>query len=375
MARARPTTQERDPHSASEIARCRAAIDRVDDRILDLLNQRARLAQRIGRQKVRRNAAVYVPGRERRVLQRVLPRNGGPLAARAVLGIFREILSASRALQGPLRVAYLGPEATFSHAAARTQFGETATYAPAEDIAEVFHAVEIGRADVGVVPVENSTEGVVAQTLDLFVESPLRICAELAFRVQQCLMSRTGTLRGVRRIVSHPQSLAQCRRWLATGCPGVPTEAVSSNAKAAQMAAANATVAAIAGTMAAERYGLRVVAEGIQDEPSNVTRFLVLATSDAPTVTGADKTSILFTVRDEIGVLQRMLHPFARHHINLCGIESRPRRGKPWEYVFFLDLRGHRRQPPVRRALSDLERNCLTLKVLGSYPSVVSEGA
>jgi chorismate mutase/prephenate dehydratase len=154
----------------------------------------------------------------------------------------------------------------------------------------------------------------------------------------------------------------------------VPTEAVSSNAKAAQMAAAGATVAAIAGVMAAERYGLRVIAEGIQDDPSNVTRFLVLATKDAPGVTGADKTSILFTVRDEIGVLQKMLHPFARHRINLCGIESRPRRGKPWEYVFFLDLRGHRRQGPVRRALADLERNCLTLKVLGSYPSVVSEG-
>lgn len=373
MARGRGTARTHRPRAESEIARCRSAIDRVDDRILDLLNQRARLAQRIGRHKVRSNAAVYVPGRERRVLERVLARNGGPLPRRAVLGIFREILSASRALQGPLRVAFLGPEATFSHAAARTQFGETAVYDPVEGIAEVFHAVETGRADVGVVPVENSTEGVVAHTLDVFVESPLRICAELELRVQQCLMARPGSLRKVRRIVSHPQSLAQCRRWLATAYPGVPTEAVSSNAKAAQIAAADATVAAIAGATAAERYGLRIIADGIQDDPSNVTRFLVLATRDAPSVTGADKTSILFTVRDEIGVLQKMLHPFARHRINLCGIESRPRRGKPWEYVFFLDLRGHRLQGPVRRALADLERNCLTLKILGSYPSVVSE--
>jgi chorismate mutase/prephenate dehydratase len=333
------------------------------------------LAQRIGKHKVRSHAAVYVPGRERRVLERVLERNGGPLPRRAVLGIFREILSASRALQGPLRVAYLGPEATFSHAAARTQFGETATYDPVEGIAEVFHAVETGRADVGVVPVENSTEGVVAHTLDVFVESPLKICAEIELRVQQCLMARRGSLRGIRRLVSHPQSLAQCRRWLATACPGIPTEAVSSNAKAAQIAAADAKVGAIAGAMAAERYGLTVIAEGIQDDPSNVTRFLVLAAKDAAGVSGGDKTSILFTVRDEIGVLHKMLHPFARHRINLCGIESRPRRGKPWEYVFFLDLRGHRRQGPVRRALADLERTCLTLKILGSYPSVVSEGA
>lgn len=364
----------RDAGPSAEIARWRSEIDRIDQRLLALLNQRARVAQRIGRQKVRRNSSVYVPERERHVLARVVAANEGPLPARAVRGIFREIISASRGVEAPLRVAYLGPEATFTHAAARTQFGAIAYYEPVDSIPDVFHAVEGGGADVGVVPVENSTEGAVGRTLDMFVDSPLKICAEIELKVRHCLLSRGEDLQGIRRIVSHPQSLAQCRRWLATSCPTVPTEAVSSNGRAAQIAAEEDGVAAIAGAMAAEQYGLGVVAEGIQDDPNNVTRFLVLAAEDAPSATGADKTSILFTVRDEVGVLQRMLLPFARNRIGLCGIESRPLRGRPWEYVFFLDMRGHRRQAPLRRALSELERHCLALKVLGSYPSTFSEG-
>ena len=232
------------------IARCRAAIDTVDQRILSLLNRRARLAQQIGRHKIKRNAAVYVPGRERRVLQNLLAANGGPLSGRAIAGIFREIIAASRALEAPVRVAYLGPEATFTHTAARAQFGATSEYTPVDSIPEVFAAVETERVDVGVVPVENSTEGVVAHTLDMFVDSPLKICAELELKVRQCMMVRGTGLKGVRRIVSHQQSLAQCRRWLATTCSNIPTEAVSSNARAAQLAAADGRTAAIAGAMA-----------------------------------------------------------------------------------------------------------------------------
>jgi chorismate mutase/prephenate dehydratase len=351
----------------------RARIDGIDRRILALVNRRARLAQRIGETKARRNAGVFVPGRERRILAGLLAANPGPLPGHAVLGIFREIISASRGLEQALRVAYLGPEATFTHAAARTQFGASACYVAADDIPEVFAAVETGRADVGVVPIENSTEGVVAHTLDMFVTSPLQICAELELQVRQCLMSRGGGLAGIRRIVSHPQSLAQCRRWLAAHCAGIPTEVVGSNARAAQLAAADPRVAAVGGAMAAERYKLRVVADAIQDEATNVTRFLVLAAHDASAASGADKTSILFTVKDEVGILARMLRPFAAHGINLCGIESRPLRGKPWEYVFFLDLRGHRHERPVRRALVALARNCLTLRVLGSYPAALPE--
>ncbi len=357
------------------IVRCRAAIDRIDRRLVVLLNARARLAQRIGRYKVARNTTVFVPNRERHVLGNVVRASAGPLPDRALTDIFREIISASRALEQPLRVVYLGPEATFTQAAARAYFGAAAAYDPVDGIPEVFAAVEAGRADVGVVPVENSTEGVVAHTLDMFVDSPLQICAELELGVRHCLLATHSGLKGIHRIVSHPQSLAQCRRWLATGCPGVPTEAVSSNARAAQLAAGDRNTAAIAGAMAAERYGLEILDDGIQDDPSNTTRFLALGRHDAPRATGADKTSILFTVRDEVGVLHRMLRPFARHRINLCGIESRPRRGKPWEYVFFLDLRGHRQQAPVRRALEDLARHCLTLKILGSYPSASLDGA
>ena len=360
-------------HATKEIAKCRARIDRTDKQILALLNHRARLAQQIGRKKAQGDAPAFVPSRERRVLGSLVAANTGPLSARAVAGIFREIIAASRALEGPLSVAYLGPEATFTEAAARAQFGASASYLGVDSIPEVFSAVESERADVGVVPVENSTEGVVAHTLDMFIESPLKICAELELRVQHCLMARRTGLKGIRRIVSHPQSLAQCRRWLAANCPGVPTEPASTNARAAQVARRDSRTAAIAGASAAERYGLRVLARAIQDDPNNVTRFLVLGKHDAPSPSGSDKTSVLMTVRDEVGVLHKMLRPFSVHGINLCHIVSRPLRGKPWEYVFFVDLRRHRCEAAVRRALADLARHCTTLRVLGSYPTALSE--
>jgi len=227
-----------------------------------------------------------------------------------------------------------------------------------------------------VVPVENSTEGMVAHTLDLLAESPLAICAEVSLAVRHCLLARPGTtLAQVRKVVAHPQALAQCRGWLGTHLPGVATEQEASNARAAERARAEAGVGAIAAEAAADAYGLAVLAQAIQDDPGNLTRFVVLAAHDTEQPTGDDKTSILFSVRDEVGILSRMLRPFATHGIDLIKIESRPLRGRPWEYVFFLDLKGHRRERRVQRALADVERSALRLKVLGSYPSAAAPEA
>jgi len=299
--------------------------------------------------------------------------NQGPLPEMLVRAIFREIISASRSLEQRLRIAYLGPEATFTHLAARQQFGAAADYVGAGSVAEVFHEVENGRADLGVVAVENSTEGMVAHTLDLLAESSLSICAEITLPVRHHLLARPGSsLAGVQRVIAHPQALAQCRRWLVEHLPGVPTEPETSNTRAAERAREEAGVAAIAAEAAAETYGLASLAEGIQDDPANVTRFVVLATHDAPQPSGDDKTSILFSVRDEVGILARMLRPFAAHRIDLIKIESRPLRGRPWEYVFFLDLKGHRRERRVQQALAEVGRSALRLKVLGSYPAAAA---
>jgi len=354
----------------ASIPALRRQIDRIDDQLLRLLNRRARVALAIAKQKAQTNSVVYAPAREKGVLARVARANRGPLNTTLVRAIFREIISASRSLEQRLRIAYLGPEATFAHLAARQQFGAAAEYLPASSVAEVFREVEGGRADLGVVPVENSSEGMVAHTLDLLAESPLAICAEVLLSVRHCLLARAGTeLSSIRRIAAHPQALAQCRRWLAEHLPAVPTEAEASNTRAAERARDEAGVAAIAGEAAAEVYQVAVLAQAIQDEPSNFTRFLVLAAHDAARPSGDDKTSMLFTVRDEVGILSRMLKPFAAHGIDLIKIESRPLRGRPWEYVFFLDLVGHRRERRVQEALSEVGRSALRLKILGSYPA------
>jgi len=354
----------------SSIPALRQQIDRVDDQLLRLLNRRARFALEIARQKARTNSGVYAPGREKGVIARLARANPGPLPERLVRAIFREIISASRSLEQHLRVAYLGPEATYTHLAARQQLGAAAEYRAAGSVGEVFHEVESGRADLGVVPVENSTEGMVANTLDLLADSPLRICAEISLSIRHCLLSRPdGTLADLRRVVAHPQALAQCRRWLAEHLPGVSTEAEASNARAAERARDEAGTGAIAGETAAETYGLTVLARAIQDEPDNLTRFVVLGHDDATQPSGDDKTSILFSVRDEVGILFRMLRPFAVHRIDLIKIESRPLRGRPWEYLFFLDLKGHRQERRVQKALVEVERSALRLKVLGSYPA------
>jgi chorismate mutase/prephenate dehydratase len=358
----------------ASIPALRRHIDRIDDQLLRLLNRRARVALAIAEHKARTNSGVYAAGREKGVLARLVRRNVGPLPDRLVRTIFREVISASRSLQEELRIAYLGPEATYTHLAARQLFGAAAEYVSAETVAEVFHEVEGGRAALGVVPVENSTEGMVAHTLDLLVDSTLRICAEVSLPVHHCLLARPGTsMERVKRVVAHPQALPQCRQWLATHLPGVPTGTETSNARAAARAGETPGVAAIAAEAAAASYGLTVLARGIQDEPGNATRFLILGRHDAAQPSGDDKTSILFTLRNEVGSLARTLRPFATHGINLIKIESRPLRGRAWDFVLFVDLEGHRRERRVQQALAEVERATLRLKVLGSYPKAPPE--
>ena len=358
-------SQKRTPPS---LALLREQIDRLDAQILTLLNRRARLAARIGQTKRQDGDGVYVPGRERQVLARLAKLNHGPLPNEAVWAIYREIISASRALEQPLRIAYLGPPATFTHLAAHEHFGSQAVFVPVPTIPQVFAEVEHAQANYGVVPVENSSEGAVAITLDMFVETSLSIISEVSLEIRHCLLSRAPHLTRVTRVLAHPQALAQCRRWLAAHLPGVATEEVSSNSRAAELAAGDPQAAAIAGHLAAEHYKLNLLAVNIQDQAANFTRFAVLGREPQLTrPSGHDRTSLLLSVRDEVGVLCRTLKPFADNAISLLRIESRPLKGRPWEYLFFIDVDGHITDEPLARALQEIKPLCLLVKVLGSY--------
>jgi len=345
----------------------RKEIDQVDEKIVELLNKRAFLAQKIGQTKILGQEDVFVPSREKEIFQKISSLNRGPLSEAAIRSIYREVLSASRSLEAPIKVAYLGPEATFTHMAARERFGSSAVFVPAISIADVFQEVSQRRADYGVVPIENSTEGVVTHTLDMLVEADVRICAEVSLEIHLFLLSRSGRFEDVRRIISHPQALAQCRRWLASHCPRVGVDEVASTAQAAEMAAQDGALAAIASALAKDFYTLEVVEGNIEDHANNITRFLVIGNQESQP-SGDDKTSIVFSVKDEVGILHRMLEPFAKNRINLTKIESRPLKHKPWEYLFFLDLEGHMKESRVQRAIKKLERRCVFIKVLGSYP-------
>jgi len=345
----------------------RLRINELDNQILQLLTERAEAALRIGDLKRRQDAPVYVPEREAEVLRRLVAANGGPLPGAAVVGVWREILSACRALESGLTVAYLGPQATFTHQAARDRFGSSASYRPARSIGEIFDEVERGRAEVGVVPVENSTEGAVNVTLDRLISSEVVICGEMRLEIAQQLLSRAANLCDVKRVLSHPQALAQCRGWLTANLPEVATEDVSSTAAAAEIAAGDPAAAAIASSLAAELYGVPVLQARVEDNPHNSTRFLVIAQRPVGP-TGRDKTSILFAMRNEPGALYRILEPLARAGINLTKIESRPAKHGPWEYVMFVDLEGHRDAPAVASVLTEIEERTLYLKILGSYP-------
>ncbi|MEI8235251.1 MAG: prephenate dehydratase [Verrucomicrobiota bacterium] len=347
----------------------RKKIDALDAQLLALLNERAGLVHEIGEIKRQSGGSVFAPEREETLLRSLAERNaslGGRLPASAVRAIYREIMSASYALEKGLTIAYFGPAGTYTHEAARNKFGASVEYAPQASITDVFSAVARGSADFGVVPIENSTEGAVTHTLDEFMASELKICAQILLRVEQNLLAKCPRAE-IRKIYSHPQSLGQCRQWLQTNFPAAEIIAASSNTRAAQHAAEEQGAAAIAGKLAAELYGLNILEASIQDCAFNTTRFLVIGPDSCPP-TGNDKTSLMFTVRDESGALFAALEPFQRLGISMSKIESRPSKRKAWEYYFFVDIEGHAEDPRVVEALAELEKRCTQVKILGSYP-------
>ena len=357
----------------ADLENIRDSIDSIDIRIQTLLNQRARFAQLVGISKTASGKAVdfYRPEREAQVLRKALKRNQGPLRNEEVARLFREIMSACLAQQEPLKVAFLGPEGTFSQAAVYKHFGSSVRALPLPAIDEVFHEVEAGIADFGVVPIENSSEGTVNHTLDMFLTSMLKICGEVEVRVSHCLMGRMTGMAAVKRVCAHPQALAQCRGWLDEQLPDAERVPVSSNAEGARRARDERGTAAIAGRAAAEIYGLTLLATDIEDRPDNTKRFLVVGRK-LFAASGTDKTSLLVSAgNDDSGALFRLLEPLAKHEVNMTRIESRPSRKRKWDYVFFIDIEGHVGDPAVAQALAALQKRASLFKVLGSYPRAV----
>ena len=371
MARKKSGRKPEAAKAKPELGEIRQRIDAVDAELQRLLNERAGLAQQVGISKHASGRTIdfYLPEREAQVLRAAQKRNKGPLRDEEILRLFREIMSACLAQQEPLKVAYLGPEGTFTQQAVFKQFGHSVRALALPSIDEVFHEVESGAADFGVVPIENSTEGTVMHTLDRFLVSPLSICGEVELRIHQYLMGRMKSLAAVKRICSHQQSLAQCREWLNEHLPDVEQVPVSSNAEAARRARDEQYTAAIAGETAAEVYGLDVLVAKIEDRPDNTTRFLVIGAKTFHT-SGDDKTTVLVSVArtDAPGALYRLLEPLAKHEVSLTRIESRPSRRRKWDYVFFFDLEGHVEDQKVARALAQLKERSSLYRVLGSYP-------
>jgi len=349
----------------------RERIDALDEKIQDLVNERARCAQEAAKSKERAGSRnFYSPEREAQVLRRILARNKGPLPDEEIARLFRELMSACLALESPLRIAFLGPEGTFTQEAALKHFGHSVKTVPFRAIDEVFREVESGNAHFGVVPVENSTEGVVNHTLDMFMGSPLKICGEVALRVHHHLLGSGSDRAQAKKVVSHQQSLAQCREWLDANLVDVGQLAVSSNAEAARLASEDPALLAIAGESAAQIYGLNILAANIEDDPDNTTRFLVIGEIETE-LSGEDKTSLLLSGKNKPGALHALLAPLAQHGINMTRIESRPSRQTVWEYVFFVDIDGHIRDRKVQQALAELEKEAAFVKCLGSYPRAV----
>jgi chorismate mutase/prephenate dehydratase len=345
----------------------RAQIDRIDGELLERLAERARLAQRVGEWKKHNGAPVMRPEREAQIFARLRARNPGPLSGEAIEAIWREIISGCRALERRLRVAYLGPPGTFSEQALLAHFGSSVDAIACASIDEVFRSVEVGGADFGVVPVENSSEGAVSRTLDLLLQASLTISGEISLPVRQNLMRLEASMDGIERIVSHAQSLAQCARWLDAHAHGVERVPVASNAEAARLASLDMGTAAIAGEHAAARYGLQIVATGIQDDPHNRTRFAVIG-EYACAPSGADQTSVILSVPDRAGAVHAMIEPLARHGVSMKRFESRPARQGLWEYLFYIDLIGHRDDAAVAAALREMAAQSSFCKIVGSYP-------
>ena len=348
------------------IPQIRKNIDAIDQEIVRLLNKRAAKTLEIGHLKAKGKKAVYVSAREKDVLDRISRQNAGPLANAGLAAIYREIMSASLSLEKPLVIAYMGPQATFSHMAALKKFGASVSYLSCHTITDVFVEVEKDNADYGVIPIENSIEGAISHTLDMLVDSDLKICAQILLDVSHNLLSRYPKA-SIRTIYSNPQVFGQCRLWLETNLPKADLVEVSSTTRAAQIASREKNSACIASLLAAEEYRLKIVAKEIEDSPHNITRFLVVGKTEAQK-TGQDKTSLMFSIKDKVGALHDMLLPFKKYGINLTKIESRPSKRRAWDYFFFVDLAGHRQDTKVKKALNELEEKCKFLKVLGSYP-------
>ncbi len=352
---------------SDQLKALRTAIDDIDRQLVALLNERAKLALQVGALKKVEGAAVYRPEREAEVLRRVAAASAGPLSAAGLQNVYREVISACRALERDLRVAYLGPAGTFSELALVKQFGSSVEAVPCLSIDEVFRAAEASAVDFAIVPVENSTEGSITRTLDLLLATKLAIIAEVSLPVNHYLMTRSGDMRGVTRICAHSQALAQCVNWLNQHYPTLERQAVASNAEAARLASADPTAAAIAGEAAADRYQLAPVASQIQDDAANRTRFVVLGRQGTQP-SGHDKTSLILALPNRAGAVHHMLAPLALHGVSMTRFESRPAKTGAWEYYFYVDVEGHEIEPKIAQALAELRGECAFYKSLGSYP-------
>jgi chorismate mutase/prephenate dehydratase len=353
---------------SEKLKQLREQIDRLDDELLKLANQRAALAQQIGH--LKEDGVVLRPEREAQVLHRLQEKNSGPLSNAAVAQLFTEVMSQCRALEAPLTVAYLGPQGTFTEAAALKRFGSAIQEQSCATIDEVFRAVTSGTAHYGMVPVENSTEGAIGRTLDLLMQSTLQICGEVILPIHQCLLGRHSELSAIKTVYSHPQSLGQCQGWLNTHLPRAARIPAASNAEAARLAAENTHSAAIAGSQAAALFGLKLLVENIEDDAGNTTRFLVLGNQQvAPS--GNDKTSLVMSAANRPGAVHDLLVPLAKHGVSMTKLESRPARSGLWEYVFYMDIEGHQADVKVAAALAELKQVAAFVKVLGSYPVAV----
>jgi chorismate mutase/prephenate dehydratase len=350
------------------IPKHRKAIDKLDAQLVKLLNERTRHVLAIGDIKRKVGEEIYAPHRERAVLDRIAKLNSGPMTDEQLRAIYREIMSSALALEKTMSIAYLGPEATFTHQAAIRRFGSSLKYVAQKTIADIFTEVSKGRADYGVVPVENSTEGVVTHTLDMFVDSDLKIVSQIVLPIQYCLASNGGSMKAIKKLHVHPQALGQCRRWVQQNLPHVEILEASSNARSAELASKDKTAAAVTGILAAEKYGLQILEHDIQDNVANATRFLVLGRQCSPP-TGHDRTSLMVSVSDKVGALHEAIAAFRSYKINMTKIESRPSKRKAWEYFFFIDCDGHAQDKKVTRAIEHLGKHCNFVKILGSYPN------
>ncbi|HUV41036.1 MAG TPA: prephenate dehydratase [Sedimentisphaerales bacterium] len=344
----------------------RNRIDELDNKLVELLNERARIVVEIGRLKGKTGKPVYVPDREKEVLEKIIKANKGPLPDKCVLAIWRELMSGSFVLERPLRIAYLGPEGSFSHTAAMLKFGQSVEYEPLADIFSIFGEVSKGHCDLGLVPIENTAGGGVIETLDALIDSDVKICSEVLTAIHHNLLAKCA-LEQVEKIYSKPEVFVQCRNWLSATFKGAQTIPVASTSKAAQLAAGEPNAAAIGSKVAAELYGLGIVCENIEDIANNVTRFLVIGREDAKP-SGEDKTAILFSTAHKAGALADVLDVFKRYKINLTNIESRPSKKRQWEYYFFMDFLGHRGDKNVAKGLDEVRKHCLQLSILGSFP-------